>query len=306
MSIRDFKEALISWIDWDISLYPPQPLLKIIQNNTVKSISLKNGDKIYINFNFNKRYCIGILDEYDNILKCNFNHVIEKGLRCRECLDKDIYWKCAQCIGTECLNIKARNFCFTNAHTVYLAAFTPKFIKVGVSWSPRFLKRISEQGASIALRIAECNSGFIARALERIISHELQIPDKMSMKNKKMALQTNLNLNEMIDLVQVTKEKVTQLLKKSKFKKNLLINEEIYDLFTPYLEKLKFYENRMVIVWDSKENILKTIKGEFIIQRGFYMLIKTTFNVLVPSVVAIPVNKLFGFKINHGIITSQS
>ncbi|MFW6003427.1 MAG: DUF2797 domain-containing protein [Halanaeroarchaeum sp.] len=72
------------------------------------------------------------------------------------------HWPCARCTGTCAMPVEACH----EEHAVYLAAFAPSTIKVGVTRSWRLERRLREQGADRAAHIRTVKNGRIARQLE--------------------------------------------------------------------------------------------------------------------------------------------
>ncbi len=87
-------------------------------------------------------------------------------------------WVCARCTGT-CL--KDEMDCY-EPHAVYLAAFAPDTVKVGVTRAERLETRLREQGADRGAHIHTVSNGRIARELEAGIAEEftdrVRIPTK--------------------------------------------------------------------------------------------------------------------------------
>jgi hypothetical protein len=78
-------------------------------------------------------------------------------------------------------------------HVVYLAAFSPQCMKVGIASHARVHARWRDQGARLALELARCADAYEARAHEERISRELALPEQVR-GAKKRAL-----LNEFFD-----------------------------------------------------------------------------------------------------------
>jgi hypothetical protein len=305
MKTDDVGNSVIAWLDWDTSLFPPTPVLILEHDGFVKKFPLSEKCTLNLNINPTRKFCIGYFDEFDKNYLCRSGNIVQRGLQCPECLNKDIYWKCAMCKGVYCLNPKANDFCSQNSHTVYLAAYSPELLKVGVSWSPRFQKRIAEQGANVAVKIAECKSGFDARKLEREINKQLKIPDRIPLKGKQSSLHYNYYLSDMTDLLFTMREKTIIEFKGSNFDNSFLKHEPVYDLYTPYQKLLNEQNDNTFVILDNKKNPPKTLRGEFLDQKGFYSIIKVTADTLYPTIVAIPLKDYFGYKIINGSILCE-
>lgn len=98
-----------------------------------------------------------------------------EGPYCSQCSSPD---PCVICKG-ECM--KSIKTC-CDEHSVYLAAFAPGLIKVGVTRTPRFETRLKEQGADMGFELLRLPDGELARRRERGIS--AMYPDKVSFNEK--------------------------------------------------------------------------------------------------------------------------
>lgn len=94
------------------------------------------------------------------------------------CRDHRSTWVCARCTGT-CL--KDEMDCFDD-HAVYLAAFAPDVVKVGVTKEWRLDTRLREQGADRAAHLRTVENGRIAREIEAGLAEE--IPDRVRVPTK--------------------------------------------------------------------------------------------------------------------------
>ncbi|WP_246308031.1 DUF2797 domain-containing protein [Halorarum salinum] len=94
------------------------------------------------------------------------------------CRDHRSTWVCARCTGT-CL--KDEMDCFDD-HAVYLAAFAPDVVKVGVTKEWRLETRLREQGADRAAHLRTVENGRIAREIESGLAEE--IPDRVRVPTK--------------------------------------------------------------------------------------------------------------------------
>jgi hypothetical protein len=128
----------------------------------------------------------------------------------RSCIGKwdgPRYIPCSSANAPVCHHCKASNACTmckgiclkdektcTEEHVVYLAMFRPDVLKVGVSKSSRFERRLIEQGADVGALISSCPDGEIARKTEHALQkkHNLQNNVRLS---KKIKLEAELNLS---------------------------------------------------------------------------------------------------------------
>jgi len=300
----DLRNTLIEWIDWKTEIYPPQPVLIVRRRDEIEKIGMFNGCELQINVQLDKKYCIGFFDEFDNVYPCKNNMTVERSLQCEECLSNDILWRCAMCKGVYCINPKARDFCFNHKHIVYLAVYNPNLVKVGVSWEKRFQKRIAEQGANIAVKVAECPTGFDARKLERKITQRLGITDRSSSKDKQSALQPTYSAEMMTALIYKIRTGIFRAFNGTEYEKNLIKDSGIYDLYTPFKNTLA-KENVSAVVIQDKKNINRMLEGKIVAQKGFYLLLKVYTGVIFPSIVAIDLRNYIGFRTIGGSIKCQ-
>lgn len=125
-----------------------------------------------LTYRLDERHCAGAIDGDD--------HVACDAPTAPYCDAHDRTWICARCTGT-CL--KAEMDCYEE-HAVYLAAFAPATVKVGVTRSWRLETRLYEQGADRAAHIRTVSNGRIAREIEADIADRLtdrvRIPTKLA------------------------------------------------------------------------------------------------------------------------------
>ncbi|UWG47587.1 putative GIY-YIG superfamily nuclease with N-terminal metal-binding region, DUF2797 family [Halanaeroarchaeum sp. HSR-CO] len=88
------------------------------------------------------------------------------------------HWPCAVCTGTCAMPVAACH----EEHAVYLAAFAPETVKVGVTRSWRLQRRLREQGADRAAHIRTVKDGRIARQLEADLAD--RFPDRVRVPTK--------------------------------------------------------------------------------------------------------------------------
>jgi len=88
-------------------------------------------------------------------------------------------WACARCTGDCDLPLEACR----EEHAVYLAAFAPATVKVGVTRSWRLRERLREQGADRAAHVRTVTNGRVARQVEADIAEQVgdsvRVPDKI-------------------------------------------------------------------------------------------------------------------------------
>lgn len=117
--------------------------------------------------------------------ECPFNATTTE-YYCNHCGIEDDFFLCVKCQG-ECINRKRRNECKEEKYFIYLAAFD-QLIKIGITQQYRFLERLVEQGADFAAKIGDVKDGKDARLVEKRISEELAITDRVIGKEKNSLL----------------------------------------------------------------------------------------------------------------------
>jgi hypothetical protein len=112
--------------------------------------------------------CIGSRTNTGVLKKCPDMTVVGKDKhRCGPCSAIDAYDPCIRCTGQSCNANKERaEKCEQTDYAVYLALFSDKSLKVGVSVEHRLLTRWVEQGADYGLILAKVKGGMKARNIE--------------------------------------------------------------------------------------------------------------------------------------------
>lgn len=103
------------------------------------------------------------------------------------CDEHESRWPCARCTGTCAMPIEACH----EQHAVYLAAFAPATVKVGVTRSWRLETRLREQGADRAAHVRTVKNGRIARQLEA--DWAKRFPDRVRIPTKVDSLHTTVD-----------------------------------------------------------------------------------------------------------------
>lgn len=142
--------------------------LLIANEGNVQTHRLADDEEL--DFVLGTRYCAGETDG-DTHHPCS----TETGPYCDDHRDR---WPCARCTG-EC--DKPIPACDAE-HAVYLAAFAPDIVKVGVTRLRRLYARLREQGADRAAHIHSVSDGRIARRIEREIARNR--PDRVPVRRK--------------------------------------------------------------------------------------------------------------------------
>ena len=140
---------------------------------------IKVGDSISFAV-VSKRSCIGSRPPgAKSLLPCPHNITDISSSQCPECFEGAKILPCLRCTGERCANPARREDCVQpDNHIVYLAAFSPDLIKVGVARFDRRRERLREQGAVAGLIIAR-DDGQQVRRFETSI-RKTGIPDRIA------------------------------------------------------------------------------------------------------------------------------
>lgn len=123
-------------------------------------------------YTLGERHCAGAVDDTDHFA-CDTDDA-------PYCPEHTSRWPCARCRGDCSKPIEA----CAEEHAVYLAAFGPDTVKVGVTRAWRLETRLREQGADRAALLRTVADGRIARQLEADIATDLgdsvRVPTKIA------------------------------------------------------------------------------------------------------------------------------
>lgn len=142
--------------------------LVVAEEGTVRSQSLPPGEELA--YTLGERHCAGEVSDRTH-QSCDR----ESAPYCEEHTSR---WPCARCTGTCAMPIEACH----EEHAVYLAAFAPATVKVGVTRSWRLVTRLCEQGADKAAHIRTVKNGRIARQIEADLAN--RFPDRVRVRQK--------------------------------------------------------------------------------------------------------------------------
>lgn len=146
------------------------PALGVATDGTIKRISVSPGTRL--TYSLDRRHCAGTFTDDE--------HVACDRPQAPYCDHHSSTWVCARCTGT-CL--KDEMDCYED-HAIYLAAFAPDVIKIGVTRAWRLDTRLREQGADRAAHLRTVKDGRIAREIESELASEftdrVRVPTKMA------------------------------------------------------------------------------------------------------------------------------
>ena len=144
--------------------------LYVASGGTVDYVDASPGTELA--FGLGERRCAGTVHEGD--------HVACDAPDAPYCDDHSGVWVCARCTGT-CL--KDEMDCH-ETHAMYLAAFAPDVLKVGVTREWRLGTRLREQGADRAAHIRTFPNGRIAREVESELAAGDDLVDRVRVPTK--------------------------------------------------------------------------------------------------------------------------
>jgi len=178
-------------------------------------------------FVLQERYCIG----YATLIPRYYYEPCKekvKGVRqCDSCSKLDRISVCGKCTGKMCKFPELKRYC-EQEHYIYLAAFSPKNIKVGIATLETFENRIVEQGALAVRKIAYAENRNEAIRLEKAIRLELGITDRVPTSEKERLLASGIN-------IQAIENSLENYVKKLYQTKNSFIKLRLF----PKVEKFK-------------------------------------------------------------------
>ncbi|MBV0922895.1 DUF2797 domain-containing protein [Halomicroarcula limicola] len=144
--------------------------LLLAEEGSVSLERLNPGTEL--SYSLGERHCAGEVDG-------EVHHACENP-SAPYCPEHTSRWPCARCTGECDKPIEACD----EKHAVYLAAFAPDTVKVGVTRSWRLETRLREQGADRAAHLRTVADGRIARQIEADIAGELgdrvRVPTKIA------------------------------------------------------------------------------------------------------------------------------
>ncbi|MGI0090582.1 MAG: DUF2797 domain-containing protein [Nitrososphaerales archaeon] len=155
-------------------------------------------------------------------------------------------------------------------HVVYLAAYSSQDVKVGVSTAERFHKRIVEQGALLAVAIANASNGKVARLLESKIQSTCHIPDKVSLKTRMSSFRPNESVDSLKDALIEGRSRALSLPASEGI--SHVDSGEFYDLLTNYNSSIMrfgdFYPQQISL------RDLPVLEGVVVYVKGYDLLLK--------------------------------
>lgn len=142
--------------------------------------------------------CIGSRSNTGSLNKCPEMSVVKKNKkRCGPCSAVDIYDPCIRCFGRTCnANEERAENCAQTDYIVYLALFSDKSLKVGVSVKHRILTRWVEQGADFGMILTDVKGGKKARNIENLLSKSTILKKSVHPSRKLKGILNQISDNE--------------------------------------------------------------------------------------------------------------
>jgi len=264
------KPLQLLWLDWNIHLRPPTSVTcrpwGAGSETPIETVSLSTPFNLSCRFS-DDRYCVGSFDLNERLTACRRAARVQGSMdQCNECFKVDPAQECTICRG-EC--DLPNEHCIL-PHIVYLAAFTPTDIKVGVCRQERFEKRIAEQGALMAIPIAQADDGRVARKLEAKIQSKFGVPDKPRAKARLSGFRPNQDVEAFARLLVGVRSQVFSLPELDGV--HYLDNREPLDLLTPYNDSVSDFVD-FVPQWISVRET-KTIRASVVAIKGWDLLLR--------------------------------
>lgn len=162
---------------------------------------LEKGDSLALSLD-SSRSCIGSRPPgAKSLIPCPDDIQGISSTQCPECFEKAKILPCLRCTGDRCTNPSRRETCVRpDNHAVYLAAFAPDLIKVGVARWSRRQERLAEQGAIAGIIIARDDGQQVRRVETQI--RKTGIPDRIAPTIKLQALTQKYNQNDLFDILE--------------------------------------------------------------------------------------------------------
>ncbi|AKH97732.1 DUF2797 domain-containing protein [Halanaeroarchaeum sulfurireducens] len=143
----------------------------------VQQRTLEEG--VELSYSLGERHCAGTVTES--------THEACDREAAPYCEEHTSHWPCARCTGTCSMPTEACH----EEHAIYLAAFAPETIKVGVTRSWRLETRLREQGADRAAHIRTVKNGRVARGIETDMAD--RFPDRVRVPTKMASLHRSVD-----------------------------------------------------------------------------------------------------------------
>ena len=157
------------------------------------------------------RMCIGYYDFVQRQhLPCPQQRRLDRRYaQCMHCQRQEVTYYTFTGIAAD--PVAAQAYLETQAHQAYLNLFGRDLLKVGVASEGRKLRRTLEQGATASIFFAQAN-GSVIRDLERYISRELRVRERITTLQKIKRLTQRQTAQQAEDLLRRTLEQIATAL----------------------------------------------------------------------------------------------
>jgi hypothetical protein len=155
-------------------------------------------------------------------------------------------------------------------HIVYLNIFGDEMVKVGVASATRKRTRVLEQGAHASLIIAECG-GYSARAIEHLVSSNLDVVDRVQSSQKYKIMHKYSKKQEAREMLEAYAKKIPGLIPEYLLGGLLSKPEFFYNMgqyvFDRVVDFANFYAATKVAVGDIYTGKIEAVVGAHIYYR---------------------------------------
>ncbi|WGH27225.1 MAG: DUF2797 domain-containing protein [Candidatus Shikimatogenerans bostrichidophilus] len=165
---------------------------------------------------------------------------------------------CTAHLNIEKKNLKKEKKFELQKHIIYLSITSN--LKIGITIKKNFIIRLMDQGATIAIKIAQTPNRYLSGIIEKLCKNIIN--DKT---NFNKMLINNFNKKKFLLLILKKKKKIKKLLINNNYYKFFIENNKIYKFYYP----IKKYPKKIKNIQLNKYKIIKSklngIKGQYLI-----------------------------------------
>jgi hypothetical protein len=216
------------------------------------------------------KHCVGSRSNTGGLKRCPEIAIVGKDKqRCGPCSAVDAYDPCIRCSGQSCNADKERaEKCAQTEYVVYLALFSGKILKVGVSVKRRFLTRWVEQGADFGIILTNVKGGQDARNIEYTLSKNLNLGKRVQTTRKSNGILHELSYND----AQECLEEFKKSFDKSNFEFDLKLGKltnltKFYNLSDLHTKPMQWLESKSSIDGTQLFGHIVGMKGSILVTR---------------------------------------
>lgn len=270
------NDKLLSHIGYDKEKRP----FWIVNDVECQREIIEFGQNLNLEFDLNKRYCIGWhdLESGENHI-CQWHQVLDKKYdQCQKCQAKTGFNPAFYNADSVSEVQQKRN---SEPHFLYLAYFANNFTKVGISYAGRGLARLLEQGAKAAIVLETFNSAMVARKYEAQIGKMNNFVENVTASKKIELLSAEYNAED----AQLSLTKARQQIERAL--ETDFENAQFHDFFDQYFSP-DFDKSELKYVIDVSNQA--KITGKIVGLYGYILICQYQ-----DSVVALPLKKFTGY-----------